>query len=402
MSQDTGIRRIVSIDQFRGYAVLAMFVVNYCGYLKIAPAFLKHHNTYFSYADSIMPAFIFAVGISFRLTVLRELAKPDSSSWRRRYLKRSLALVCTSVIIYGLGSSFSSWSEIDWNSFGYFVAKFLKADLWEVLAIIGVTQMLVLPWISRSLGVRVIVLIACLVLHAVLSYGFNFAFVQGRPNILDQWLGTTGARAWDGGFWGVISWCVPMLAGSIAYDVVRKDFAPPRQISLLLMIGLGLAGLGYSLSCLTTLYPVDRQASSRPFADSPVIPALQDAGDTTVGLAEPPFFPPPEGRPWNYWMMSKRIVSAPFVLFGSGFCFLTYACFVLICDRWNRSWSVFATFGRNPLLAYVIHHWVLVAMMPLFPADSPWPYALLGFVIFLGITFLSVRHFEKQNVFIRL
>ena len=154
-----------------------------------------------------MPAFIFAVGISFRLTAARELAKPDSSSWRRDTSLRSLALVCTPVIIYGLGSSFS-WSEIDWNSFGYFVAKFLKADLWEVLAIIGVTQMLVLPRISRSLGVRVIVLIACLVLHAVLSYGFNFAFVQGRPNILDQWLGTTGA-AWDGGFWGVISWCVP-------------------------------------------------------------------------------------------------------------------------------------------------------------------------------------------------
>ena len=42
------------------------------------------------------------------------------------------------------------------------------------------------------------------------------------------------------------------------------------------MIGL-TKGLGYSLSCLTTLYPVDRQASSRPFADSPVIPVPQDA-----------------------------------------------------------------------------------------------------------------------------
>ena len=58
MSQDTGIRRIVSIDQFRGYAVLAMFVVNYCGYLKIR-GILKHHNTYFSYAIPLcLPLFL--------------------------------------------------------------------------------------------------------------------------------------------------------------------------------------------------------------------------------------------------------------------------------------------------------------------------------------------------------
>ena len=29
---------------------------------------MKHNNTYFSYADSIMPSFLFACGFSYRLT----------------------------------------------------------------------------------------------------------------------------------------------------------------------------------------------------------------------------------------------------------------------------------------------------------------------------------------------
>jgi len=44
--------RLVSLDQFRGYTVLGMFVVNFLGGFTVTPALLKHHNTYFSYADS--------------------------------------------------------------------------------------------------------------------------------------------------------------------------------------------------------------------------------------------------------------------------------------------------------------------------------------------------------------
>ena len=43
------------------------------GVFREVPAILKHHNTYCSYADTIMPQFFFAVGFAYRLTFLRRL-----------------------------------------------------------------------------------------------------------------------------------------------------------------------------------------------------------------------------------------------------------------------------------------------------------------------------------------
>ena len=49
-------------------------------------------------------------------------------------------------------------------------------------------------------------------------------------------------------------------------------------------------------------------------------------------LAEPPFVPPPADGPLNYWLMDKRVVTAPFILFSTGFVFALYGLFVLACD----------------------------------------------------------------------
>ena len=68
--------RIISLDQFRGYTVAAMFFVNFIGGFKVAaPDFLLHHNTYCSYADTIMPHFLFAVGFALRLVMIREVER---------------------------------------------------------------------------------------------------------------------------------------------------------------------------------------------------------------------------------------------------------------------------------------------------------------------------------------
>ncbi len=49
--------RLASLDQFRGYTVAGMFLVNFlAAYDAWVPPVLLHHHTYCSYADTIMPS----------------------------------------------------------------------------------------------------------------------------------------------------------------------------------------------------------------------------------------------------------------------------------------------------------------------------------------------------------
>jgi predicted acyltransferase len=69
--------RIGSMDQFRGFTVEGMILVNFLddfGWISENYPVLKHHNTYFSYADTIMPSFHFAVGFALRLVLLKRIA----------------------------------------------------------------------------------------------------------------------------------------------------------------------------------------------------------------------------------------------------------------------------------------------------------------------------------------
>src|SRR4051794_39662666 len=142
--------RIVSMDQFRGYTVAGMCLVNFLGcYAAIHPV-MKHNNNYFSYADSIMPSFMFACGFSYRLSALRRLDRVGPGATYRRFVARSLGLVLVSLMMYGFGMEFKSWNEFTPEKVHEFVAKLIKANLWETLAIIGVGQLLIMPVVTAS------------------------------------------------------------------------------------------------------------------------------------------------------------------------------------------------------------------------------------------------------------
>ena len=255
MSTGASAGRIVSLDQFRGYTVAGMFVVNFLGHLALTHQLLKHNNTHFSYADSIMPSFLFICGLSYRMAFLRRL--PDLG-WRTtagRFVRRSLALILLSLMLYGFNESITSWSDTDFASARTFVALLLKANLWEVLAIIGAVQLLILPVIAAGIRVRTAAILLCAVVHVLLSWSFNYDFVYGRPNWMDPLWGTVGKRAWDGGFFGLISWAEVMLAGSLAYDAValcRPVAAAARLASwgvLLMLAGYAPVVPGDALRC---------------------------------------------------------------------------------------------------------------------------------------------------------
>src|SRR5262249_31949195 len=136
--------RIVSLDQFRGYTVAGMMVVNYLGGFNLIHPVFSHHDVYFSYSHSIMPAFHFAVGFGLRLTLLKRLQAGDKSAAYWKVIRRCLGLILLSTILELAEDStqgFQEWGEASGSTPWSFLAGPLKCQFWETLAIIGVTSL---------------------------------------------------------------------------------------------------------------------------------------------------------------------------------------------------------------------------------------------------------------------
>lgn len=251
--------RVVSMDQYRGYTVAGMFLVNFVGHFAAFHYVLKHNNGFFSYADSIMPAFIFCAGFSFRLTAIRRFAELGSGAACWSYFRRSLALVLVSVAIFSFNANLGgSWDQtVDGvglagalSEFGF---EFLKAGMWEVLSIIGMTQILLLPVINRGFKTRLIAAFVLPLLHILCSWSFNYDFANGMPNWFNNYFGAHDKTVWDGGLFGVLAWSLPMLVGTLTYDVIAARSAT-KACGTLIAVSIALMLGGYLTNCLSRLY----------------------------------------------------------------------------------------------------------------------------------------------------
>jgi predicted acyltransferase len=384
--------RILSLDQFRGYTVAGMILVNFLGGFQCVPAVFKHHNTYFSYADSIMPSFHFAVGFALRLVLLKRIAAVGASRAYGSVVRRCFGLILLSTILeLASGTPRSgSWPDLQNKSVWDCLAGPLKCEFWETLAIIGATSLFVLPVITKRVRTRLVFLMACALVHVYLSRAFYFDFIWARPNALDSWWGATDVKGLDGGPFGVLAWAIPQIVGSLAYDAVMARRG--RAVPLLAASAALLMIAGYGLSCLTRLYDV---APAKP------VSAGQDWGSF---LAEPPFVQPPplEQRALNYWMMSKRTASISFILFATGFALAAYIVFVLLGDVGRVEIGLFRTLGQNALAAYIIHEVIDKAVKAYAPKDSPLWWVAVTFAIFATLTYLAVRYLERNGVYLRM
>lgn len=370
--------RIVSLDQFRGYTVLGMFFVNFIGFFQIIqtdyPIF-KHHNTYCSYADTIMPQFFLAVGFAYRLTLLKRLQMGSAWSAYARVVRRSLGLILLGLVIYHLDGSVKTWAQLQALGVWGVVQQAFQRTPFQTLVHIGVTSLWVLPVMGERPLVRILVACASGLLHLALSYGWLFDWsyydwVMKRPGI-------------DGGPLGFLTWTIPLLVGSLAYDAWAASSKPGLLVRL---FGWGsvLMLLGYAFACLNLVTPPNTSSLAAP-------------GSV---LIEPPFVPPT--RPVNLWTMSQRAGSLSYQTFGAGFSLAVLALFVLACDMGRLRLGSFETLGSNALAGYLIHDLVNGAVKPYAPKDAPLWYALAAFGVFLGICYLFVRHLEKNRLYLRL
>ncbi len=164
--------RIVSLDQFRGYTVAGMLLVNFLGGYREVPAILKHHNMYCSYADTIMPQFFFAVGFAYRLTFLRRLETEGVWTASRAVIKRCAGLILLGFVIYHIDGKVSSWNELLQLTWGDLVSRAFRRELFQTLVHIAVTSIWVLPVIAAGTIPRLLFLFASAGLHLWLSTVF--------------------------------------------------------------------------------------------------------------------------------------------------------------------------------------------------------------------------------------
>src|SRR5262249_44274218 len=104
--------RIASLDQFRGYTVAGMFLVNFVGAFAATPILFTHKNNFCSYADTIMPQFFFAVGFAFRLTFGRRTQSEGLTAAYGHVVRRLLGLALVAVVIYDAPVAAKTWTEL--------------------------------------------------------------------------------------------------------------------------------------------------------------------------------------------------------------------------------------------------------------------------------------------------
>ena len=365
--------RLASLDQFRGLTVLAMFAVNYVGGLTNVPSGLKHHHTYCSFADTIMPQFLFAVGFGMRLSYLRRQETAGTKKAYLHFLGRCLGLIVLGVLLYHFTGKYERFADLTAKPLGEFLLGSIKRGPFETLTHIGVTSLWCLPVIAIRGWGRVLFAIASGGLHVLASHLGYY-----------QW-NLTSPVGIDGGPLGFLTWTFPLILGSLTHDWVTRGRL--NGTADLFLVGLLIASMGYSLSLLNKLTPPNAISQGVSWRD------LHDGY---------PFGGPPSHYAVNYWTMSQRAGSVTYPLFAAGFALTVYAVFRLLSDRWFIRWGYLDLFGKHALAGYVVHDLADATVKPFVPKDSPWWWVAIGFCLFLGLITVVLRYLDRNRLFLKL
>jgi predicted acyltransferase len=431
--------RLASLDQFRGYTVAGMFLVNFLGHYYAAPFVCRHHNTYCSYADTIMPQFFFAVGFSMRLSFGRRVMQQGKLAAYGHMIKRLIGLALVAIFItYRAEPPWPKDAKHTWDTLVQIGAwnvvwpHAIKNTWFQTLMHIAVTSLWILPVIRLGAIWRIFYLLLSAILHFGLSAIFNYQWVNGIPPF------EAGGTGIDGGPLGFLSWTIPTMVGTLACDVALSTATSGGgKFFRLLTWGVVLMALGYGASCLTRMYDVlPRNVNTRnlQFSRTAVIPSQAQVErwldslkqrDWSKVLAEPPLVPPPHSqeevtdpkkkedgelsedksfnyREQNYWMMSQRSGSISYLTFAAGLSLVIYGLFFVLADMIGIKIGIFRTLGVNALVGYILHDLTEEAVNRFLPRNSP-PYAMwAGFAVFFFVTWLFLRSLEKQKIYVKL
>ncbi len=228
--QQTKANRITSIDQFRGFAIIAMALANFMGGISLIPGWLKHApDIGLTVIDFIAPFFIFAISLTYGFSFRRRLEHNGSFLTYSQFFTRYLAII-------GLGTLISTAeTAINLNN--------SKIE-WGVLQAIGVAGLLTLVVIRLRPALRFVIGLSTLALYQL---------------VLDRFLLDLTLRSPHGGLFGSFSWGTMMILGTTLADLFHGP-GRGRKLFPLASLAVLLAGIGLAL-----LSPVSKHRVSSSY-----------------------------------------------------------------------------------------------------------------------------------------
>ncbi len=336
-------KRLPSIDQLRGYAIFGMLLVNSKGLFGIRAEQLSHHRDFFTYADTIAPLFMFVVGMGMRLSWLRRSEQIGPTEARKSMAKRFAIMTLIAFAIY------QGW-------------------LWDALMDIGLAGLLAVLIIDQAPRIRAAAAFGMVALYQAICtftvYGpWIMRTLELKRDTTPVWIkliplhGELFDVALNGGPLGPLSWCMILLFGTLAYDLMTTQESK-KIIGYALGLGAGLCAAGYAFSM-----------------EWPGVKAM--------------------------WPISAYYMTAPFPLWASGLCFFQLVFFHLLCDKFNLRIPTFSAIGMNPLFIYILQSLgltVLEEFEDVLPASTGIPGFLVLYAVFAAIAYAMYR----KNIFIKL
>lgn len=203
--------RFKSVDEFRGFAIISMIIVNFLATYIGIPSVLKHaKGVGLTVADLVAPFFLITLGLMYKKSLFKRVARDGRiKAWFHMAQRYFLIFVVGTV--------------------GVCVARGHFTTEWGVLQSIGVAGLLVLPLVEWDFWVQIAVALGLVTLYQLVI------FPALHTNIID---------AKHGGIYATISWASMLLLGVAAGELfdVQNLFNTTKRL-FLFGFGVLIAGL---------------------------------------------------------------------------------------------------------------------------------------------------------------
>ena len=223
-------KRLVAIDQFRGFAILLMILANYMNNVSIIPAWLKHSDDIgYTVIDLIAPMFVFAMGLTYGLSFHRRYERDGAWNTYQHFITRYLALLGLGYII-----------TLVWELSGINP----PSVNWGLLQALGAAGLIALPFIRLSATWRAVIGLVLLAAYQMLLDRYWLADVLVAPH---------------NGPWGALSWGAMLILATAMTDLYFDEKVSQRYFALL-SVGLIFAG-----TALAILIPLSKDRASASY-----------------------------------------------------------------------------------------------------------------------------------------